>query len=164
MKKFKRLLAAALAAVMLLVLMTGCMDSESGAYNDPVAEAQVLAYLNQARADYYGLGALTHNTDADAYARKTASLLKREVEKSMQSRSYSENDLGTWAVEMTTSTVDGKPYKATLYLLRYPEATTAEFLGEELTECPDATIVGMAEVGIYYMGVEMLKEMVIVAY
>lgn len=70
MKMFKKIMAAALAAVMVLAMLTACTGAGSG------NEEQVLNALNQTRTQNYGLNALTRSEEADANAQNAAAVLK----------------------------------------------------------------------------------------
>ena len=71
MKMFKKIMAAALAAVMVLAMLTACTGAGSG------NEEQVLNALNQTRTQNYGLNALTRSEEADANAQHLMTFLQR---------------------------------------------------------------------------------------
>ena len=68
MKMFKKIMAVALAAVMMLAMMTACGGT------DP--EAHVLEVLNQLRTETYSQSALTRSSEADTNAQNAGAVLK----------------------------------------------------------------------------------------
>ena len=70
MKMFKKIMAAALAAVIVLAMLTACTGAGSG------NEEQVLNALNQTRTQNYGLNALTRSEEADARSEEHTSELQ----------------------------------------------------------------------------------------
>lgn len=81
MKKFSKLIALVLSTVMVLTLLTACNPSndpmetfDQKFKSDPQKQAEVLSDLNEVRKSY-GSPALSEVSDADAIAKKYASLV-----------------------------------------------------------------------------------------
>jgi len=113
MKLFKKL-AAALAAVMVLAMLTACTGAGSG------NEEQVLNALNQTRTQNYGLNALTRSEEADANAQNAAAVLKNYYE-----GSATKDELWNSTMQMQQTLAEGCTYKGQM-IFRDPDSVTKE--------------------------------------
>ena len=114
MKMFKKIMAAALAAVMVLAMLTACTGAGSG------NEEQVLNALNQTRTQNYGLNALTRNEEADANAQNAAAVLKNYYE-----GSATKDELWNSTMQMQQTLAEGCTYKGQM-IFRDPDSVTKE--------------------------------------
>lgn len=111
MKMFKKIMAAALAAVMVLAMLTACTGAGSG------NEEQV---LNQTRTQNYGLNALTRSEEADANAQNAAAVLKNYYE-----GSATKDELWNSTMQMQQTLAEGCTYKGQM-IFRDPDSVTKE--------------------------------------
>ncbi len=114
MKMFKKIRAAALAAVMVLAMLTACTGAGSG------NEEQVLNALNQTRTQNYGLNALTRSEEADANAQNAAAVLKNYYE-----GSATKDELWNSTMQMQQTLAEGCTYKGQM-IFRDPDSVTKE--------------------------------------
>ena len=114
MKMFKKNMAAALAAVMVLAMLTACTGAGSG------NEEQVLNALNQTRTQNYGLNALTRSEEADANAQNAAAVLKNYYE-----GSATKDELWNSTMQMQQTLAEGCTYKGQM-IFRDPDSVTKE--------------------------------------
>lgn len=114
MKMFKKIMAAALAAVMVLAMLTACTGAGSG------NEEQVLNALNQTRTQNYGLNALTRSEEADANAQNAAAVLKNYYE-----GSATKDELWNSTMQMQQTLAEGCTYKGQV-IFRDPDSVTKE--------------------------------------
>ena len=114
MKMFKKIMAAALAAVMVLAMLTACTGAGSG------NEEQVLNALNQTRTQNYGLNALTRSEEADANAQNAAAVLKNYYE-----GSATKDELWNSTMQMQQTLAEGCTYKGQM-IFRDPDSVTKE--------------------------------------
>ena len=114
MKMFKKIMAAALAAVMVLAMLTACTGAGSG------NEEQVLNALNQTRTQNYGLNALTRSEEADANAQNAAAVLKNYYE-----GSATKDELWNSTMQMQQTLAEGCTYKGQM-IFRGPDSVTKE--------------------------------------
>ena len=112
MKLFKKIMAAALAAVMVLAMLTAC----GGA--DP--EAHVLEVLNQLRTETYSQSALTRSSEADTNAQNAAAVLKNYYE-----GSATKDELWDSTMQMQQTLAEGCTYKGQM-IFRDPDSVTKE--------------------------------------
>ena len=97
MKMFKKIMAVALAAVMMLAMMTACQSV------DP--EENVLNALNQARTENYGKNALVRDSEADMYAQDLAGVIAQYYNDQITQDALSQK-----LYEMNSTFVQGYPY------------------------------------------------------
>ena len=114
MKMFKKIMAAALAAVMVLAMLTACTGAGSS------NEEQVLNALNQPRTQNYGLNALTRSEEADANAQNAAAVLKNYYE-----GSATKDELWNSTMQMQQTLAEGCTYKGQM-IFRDPDSVTKE--------------------------------------
>ena len=114
MKMFKKIMAAALAAVMVLAMLTACTGAGSG------NEEQVLNALNQTCTQNYGLNALTRSEEADANAQNAAAVLKNYYE-----GSATKDELWNSTMQMQQTLAEGCTYKGQM-IFRDPDSVTKE--------------------------------------
>ena len=114
MKMFKKIMAAALAAVRGLAMLTACTGAGSG------NEEQVLNALNQTRTQNYGLNALTRSEEADANAQNAAAVLKNYYE-----GSATKDELWNSTMQMQQTLAEGCTYKGQM-IFRDPDSVTKE--------------------------------------
>ena len=114
MKMFKKIMAAALAAVMVLAMLTACTGAGSG------NEEQVPNALNQTRTQNYGLNALTRSEEADANAQNAAAVLKNYYE-----GSATKDELWNSTMQMQQTLAEGCTYKGQM-IFRDPDSVTKE--------------------------------------
>ena len=112
MKMFKKIMAAALAAVMVLAMLTACGGT------DP--EAHVLEVLNQLRTETYNQSALTRSSEADTHAQNAAAVLKNYYE-----GSATKDELWNSTVQMQQTMAEGCTYKGQM-IFRDPDSVTKE--------------------------------------
>ena len=109
---FKKIMAAALAAVMVLAMLTACGGT------DP--EAHVLEVLNQLRTETYNQSALTRSSEADTIAQNAAAVLKNYYE-----GSATKDELWNSTVQMQQTMAEGCTYKGQM-IFRDPDSVTKE--------------------------------------
>jgi len=112
MKMFKKIMAVALAAVMMLAMMTACGGT------DP--EAHVLEVLNQLRTETYSQSALTRSSEADTSAQNAAAVLKNYYE-----GSATKDELWDSTMQMQQTLAEGCTYKGQM-IFRDPNSVTKE--------------------------------------
>ena len=112
MKMFKKIMAVALAAVMMLAMMTACGGT------DP--EAHVLEVLNQLRTETYSQSALTRSSEADTNAQNAAAVLKNYYE-----GSATKEELWNSTMQMQQTLAEGCTYKGQM-IFRDPDSVTKE--------------------------------------
>ena len=112
MKMFKKIMAVALAAVMMLAMMTACGGT------DP--EAHVLEVLNQLRTETYSQSALTRSSEADTSAQNAAAVLKNYYE-----GSATKEELWNSTMQMQQTLAEGCTYKGQM-IFRDPNSVTKE--------------------------------------
>ena len=112
MKMFKKIMAVALAAVMMLAMMTACGGT------DP--EAHVLEVLNQLRTETYSQSALTRSSEADTSAQNAAAVLKNYYE-----GSATKEELWNSTMQMQQTLAEGCTYKGQM-IFRDPDSVTKE--------------------------------------
>lgn len=112
MKMFKKIMAAALAAVMVLAMLTACGGT------DP--EAHVLEVLNQLRTETYNQSALTRSSEADTNAQNAAAVLKNYYE-----GSATKDELWNSTMQMQQTLAEGCTYKGQM-IFRDPNSVTEE--------------------------------------
>ena len=112
MKMFKKIMAAALAAVMVLAMLTACGGT------DP--EAHVLEVLNQLRTETYNQSALTRSSEADTIAQNAAAVLKNYYE-----GSATKDELWDSTMQMQQTLAEGCTYKGQI-IFRDPNSVTKE--------------------------------------
>ena len=112
MKMFKKIMAAALAAVMVLAMLTACGGT------DP--EAHVLEVLNQLRTETYNQSALTRSSEADTNAQNAAAVLKNYYE-----GSATKDELWDSTMQMQQTLAEGCTYKGQI-IFRDPNSVTKE--------------------------------------
>ena len=112
MKMFKKIMAVALAAVMMLAMMTACGGT------DP--EAHVLEVLNQLRTETYSQSALTRSSEADTNAQNAAAVLKNYYE-----GSATKEELWNSTMQMQQTLAEGCTYKGQM-IFRDPNSVTKE--------------------------------------
>ena len=112
MKMFKKIMAAALAAVMVLAMLTACGGT------DP--EAHVLEVLNQLRTETYNQSALTRSSEADTNAQNAAAVLKNYYE-----GSATQEELWNSTLLMQQTMAEGCTYKGQM-IFRDPDSVTKE--------------------------------------
>lgn len=112
MKMFKKIMAAALAAVMVLAMLTACGGT------DP--EAHVLEVLNQLRTETYSQSALTRSSEADTNAQNAAAVLKNYYE-----GSATKDELWDSTMQMQQTLAEGCTYKGQM-IFRDPNSVTKE--------------------------------------
>ena len=112
MKMFKKIMAVALAAVMMLAMMTACGGT------DP--EAHVLEVLNQLRTETYSQSALTRSSEADTNAQNAAAVLKNYSE-----GSATKEELWNSTMQMQQTLAEGCTYKGQM-IFRDPDSVTKE--------------------------------------
>ena len=112
MKMFKKIMAVALAAVMMLAMMTACGGT------DP--EAHVLEVLNQLRTETYNQSALTRSSEADTIAQNAAAVLKNYYE-----GSATKEELWNSTMQMQQTLAEGCTYKGQM-IFRDPDSVTKE--------------------------------------
>ena len=112
MKMFKKIMAAALAAVMVLAMLTACGGT------DP--EAHVLEVLNQLRTETYSQSALTRSSEADTNAQNAAVVLKNYYE-----GSATKDELWDSTMQMQQTLAEGCTYKGQM-IFRDPNSVTKE--------------------------------------
>ena len=112
MKLFKKIMAAALAAVMVLAMLTACGGT------DP--EAHVLEVLNQLRTETYSQSALTRSSEADTNAQNAAAVLKNYYE-----GSATKEELWNSTMQMQQTLAEGCTYKGQM-IFRDPDSVTKE--------------------------------------
>ena len=112
MKMFKKIMAAALAAVMVLAMLTACGGT------DP--EAHVLEVLNQLRTETYNQSALTRSSEADTIAQNAAAVLKNYYE-----GSATKEELWNSTMQMQQTLAEGCTYKGQM-IFRDPDSVTKE--------------------------------------
>ena len=112
MKMFKKIMAAALAAVMVLAMLTACGGT------DP--EAHVLEVLNQLRTETYSQSALTRSSEADTNAQNAAAVLKNYYE-----GSATKEELWNSTMQMQQTLAEGCTYKGQM-IFRDPDSVTKE--------------------------------------
>lgn len=112
MKMFKKIMAAALAAVMVLAMLTACGGT------DP--EAHVLEVLNQLRTETYSQSALTRSSEADTNAQNAAAVLKNYYE-----GSATKDELWNSTMQMQQTLAEGCTYKGQM-IFRDPDSVTKE--------------------------------------
>ena len=112
MKMFKKIMAAALAAVMVLAMLTACGGT------DP--EAHVLEVLNQLRTETYNQSALTRSSEADTNAQNAAAVLKNYYEGSAK-----KDELWNSTMQMQQTMAEGCTYKGQM-IFRDPDSVTEE--------------------------------------
>ena len=112
MKMFKKIMAVALAAVMMLAMMTACGGT------DP--EAHVLEVLNQLRTETYSQSALTRSSEADTNAQNAAAVLKNYYE-----GSATKDELWDSTMQMQQTLAEGCTYKGQM-IFRDPNSVTKE--------------------------------------
>ena len=112
MKMFKKIMAAALAAVMVLAMLTACGGT------DP--EAHVLEVLNQLRTETYSQSALTRSSEADTSAQNAAAVLKNYYE-----GSATKDELWDSTMQMQQTLAEGCTYKGQM-IFRDPNSVTKE--------------------------------------
>lgn len=112
MKMFKKIMAAALAAVMVLAMLTACGGT------DP--EAHVLEVLNQLRTETYSQSALTRSSEADTNAQNAAAVLKNYYE-----GSATKDELWDSTMQMQQTLAEGCTYKGQM-IFRDPDSVTKE--------------------------------------
>lgn len=112
MKMFKKIMAAALAAVMVLAMLTACGGT------DP--EAHVLEVLNQLRTETYSQSALTRSSEADTNAQNAAAVLKNYYE-----GSATKDELWDNTMQMQQTLAEGCTYKGQM-IFRDPNSVTKE--------------------------------------
>ena len=112
MKMFKKIMAVALAAVMMLAMMTACGGT------DP--EAHVLEVLNQLRTETYSQSALTRSSEADTNAQNAAAVLKNYYE-----GSATKEELWDSTMQMQQTLAEGCTYKGQM-IFRDPNSVTKE--------------------------------------
>lgn len=147
MKRFRRLLAAALCAALALTMLTACRGTIS-------TEDRALEMLNNVRTQTYGVSALTRSSEADAYAQQTVDFMETALRT---------DDLGTilanWAMDLAYSSVDGRGYKTSMFLYKPDSVTEEKFFDQEVAKVQDAAYVGMASGSLL-----KLKFMIITVY
>ena len=109
---FKKIMAVALAAVMMLAMMTACGGT------DP--EAHVLEVLNQLRTETYSQSALTRSSEADTNAQNAAAVLKNYYE-----GSATKDELWDSTMQMQQTLAEGCTYKGQM-IFRDPNSVTKE--------------------------------------
>ena len=112
MKMFKKIMAVALAAVMMLAMMTACGGT------DP--EVHVLEVLNQLRTETYSQSALTRSSEADTNAQNAAAVLKNYYE-----GSATKEALWNSTMQMQQTLAEGCTYKGQM-IFRDPNSVTKE--------------------------------------
>ena len=112
MKMFKKIMAAALAAVMVLAMLTACGGT------DP--EAHVLEVLNQLRTETYSQSALTRSSEADTNAQNAAAVLKNYYE-----GSATKDELWNSTMQMQQTLAEGCTYKGQM-IFRDPDSVTKD--------------------------------------
>ena len=112
MKMFKQIMEAALAAVMVLAMLTACGGT------DP--EAHVLEVLNQLRTETYSQSALTRSSEADTNAQNAAAVLKNYYE-----GSATKDELWDSTMQMQQTLAEGCTYKGQM-IFRDPNSVTKE--------------------------------------
>lgn len=112
MKMFKKIMAAALAAMMVLAMLTACGGT------DP--EAHVLEVLNQLRTETYSQSALTRSSEADTNAQNAAAVLKNYYE-----GSATKDELWDSTMQMQQTLAEGCTYKGQM-IFRDPNSVTKE--------------------------------------
>ena len=112
MKMFKKIMAAALAAVMVLAMLTACGGT------DP--EAHVLEVLNQLRTETYNQSALTRSSEADTNAQNAAAVLKNYYE-----GSATKDELWNSTLQMQQTMAESCTYKGQM-IFRDPDSVTKE--------------------------------------
>lgn len=105
-------MAAALAAVMVLAMLTACGGT------DP--EAHVLEVLNQLRTETYNQSALTRSSEADTNAQNAAAVLKNYYE-----GSATKDELWNSTMQMQQTLAEGCTYKGQM-IFRDPDSVTKE--------------------------------------
>lgn len=147
MKRFRRLAAVAVAAALILTMLTACTGGMS-------PEDRALEALNNVRTQTYGVGALTRNSEADAYAQQTVDFME-----TMLRTEDAGTVLATWAMNLAYSSVNGRGYKTSMFLYKPDEVTEEKFFEQEVAKTPDAVYVGMASGSLL-----KLKFMIITIY
>lgn len=132
MKKFKRLIAVILSAVLVLTMLTACDGTGSS------TQDKVLAALNEARAQH-GVGAVTMSEEANSIAKNTAT----ELERLIYSGNYAQ-DVDKLAVQLVSSSAEGKGYKDFTLIEDADAVTAARFINESVASNGNATIAGVA--------------------
>ena len=121
MKMFKKIMAVALAAVMMLAMMTACQSVEP--------EENVLNALNQARTENYGKNALVRDSEADMYAQDLAGVIAQYYNDQITQDALSQK-----LHEMTGTSVQGYPYNE-LYITGEASSVKAfDMVDERITK------------------------------
>lgn len=100
MKMFKKIMAVALAAVMMLAMMTACDGGTT-------REESAINALNQARVQY-GYNELRHSEEADFYAQQSADAIAKYNSKN---GSFSESALQDSLNQLRDTVAEGQIFK-----------------------------------------------------
>lgn len=100
MKMFKKIMAVALAAVMMLAMMTACDGGTT-------REESAINALNQARVQY-GYNELRHSEEADVYAQQSADAIAKYNSKN---GSFSESALQDSLNQLRGTVAEGQTFK-----------------------------------------------------
>ena len=135
MKMFKKIMAAALAAVMVLAMLTACTGAGSG------NEEQVLNALNQTRTQNYGLNALTRSEEADANAQHLMTFLQRYYDGSI---GLGDAALNQEVDHMMQTMAEGCGFKQLFVTFNASGISTTDFIGERVATEGNAELAGLA--------------------
>ncbi len=141
MKKFKKLIAVALAAVMVLAMLTGCDALEGGSSR----EDKALNLLNQARVNTYGLNELYRSEEADAHAKDLAAFLQKYYEGNYAN---SGTVLNQKVAALVNTYADGNSYKALYLTLDGDTLSATSFVNEDVA-WTSASCAGVASTTAY---------------
>ncbi len=142
MKKFKKLIAVALAAVMVLAMLTGC-DALAGGSS---REDNALNLLNQARVNTYGLSELYRSEEADAHAKELAAFLQKYYE-----GNYANSDavLNQKVSDLMNTYADGNYFKGLFISPDGDTLSATSFVNKEVATDSSATCAGVASTTAY---------------
>lgn len=135
MKMFKKIMAAALAAVMVLAMLTACTGAGSG------NEEQVLNALNQTCTQNYGLNALTRSEEADANAQHLMTFLQRYYD---GSSGLGDAALNQEVDHMMQTMAEGRGFKQLFVTFNASGISTTDFIGERVATEGNAELAGLA--------------------
>ena len=121
MKMFKKIMAVALAAVMMLAMMTACQSVEP--------EENVLNALNQARTENYGKNALVRDSEADMYAQDLAGVIAQYYNDRITQDALSQK-----LHEMMSTSVQGYSYNELYITSEASSVKASDMINERITQ------------------------------
>lgn len=131
MKMFKKIAAVALAAVMVLAMLTACAGGGS-------TEDNVLSALNQSRTGTFNRNELVRNDEADAYARDLATVIQKYY-----NGLINQNAMEDKLYDMFSTSVEGRSYREFFITAEASLISPVDFNDERVAQC-DGVYAGIA--------------------